>query len=208
MTKATNTARSFDYAAAASIAQSYGDTEVKVDKAKTALDNATQRRTTAVVLFADTCRAAGFNSMDPLKAKGSHRAEFLDHLAASYLNKAEHKAYLSDMATSDRSSGKQVLSARGKANNKLTQFVTRLLKAAEPYLTETPQEIEAKKAAKKGANGNKIKPLDVYTIETLQAILKRIGTDARKTDPTATCHAKITSIIKATMKECEAAFKA
>ena len=211
MTKSNNTpAPKFDMTRAVSIAQSFKDSETKVGKAKTALDNATERRTTAVALFADTCRAAGFKTMAPLQAKGAYRVEFLDQLAPAYLSAKEVKAYQSDMATSDRSSGKQVLSAKGQAKNKLTAFVTRLLKAAEPFLSETLEEREAKakEAAKTGANATKAKALDTYTLETLQNILKRIGTDARKTDPTATCHEKITAIIKTAMKECEAAFKA
>jgi hypothetical protein len=216
MTKSTNTpanktptpAMAFDIGAAVKVAQSFKDTETKVGKAKTALDNATARRNVVLVMFADTCRAAGFKTMAPLQAKGQHRVEFLGTLAPAYLTVKEAKAYASDMATSDRSSGKQVLTAKGQAKNKLTAFVTRLLKASEPFLNESQAErdVKAKEAAKTGANATKAKTLDVYTIETLQAILKRIGTDARKTDPSVTCHEAITDVIKAAMKNAKLAF--
>jgi hypothetical protein len=208
MTKTTTSpAIKFDIAAAVAIANTFKDTETSVGKAKTALDNATQRRTTAVAMFADTCRAAGFNSMAPLQPKGAYRVEFLDTLAASYLTAKEHKAYASDMATSDRSTGKQVLTAKGQAKNKLTAFVTRLLKAAEPFLSETLEEREAKakEAAKKGANVNKSKDLETYVTETLQAILKRIGTDARKSEPTSLYHEAISAVIKAAQADAKLA---
>lgn len=211
MTNTTNTPHvSFDIAAAVKVAVTFKDVEGKVEKAKTALENAATRRATVVELFADTCRAAGFNSMAPLKAGGSHRAEFLDTLAVAYLNKSEHKAYASDMATSDRSSGKQVLTAKGKAKNKLTAFVSRLLKAAEPCLAETKEARDAKvkESAKKGANATKAKTLETYVTETLQNIVKRIGTDARKSEPTAMCHEAILKVIKAAQADAKKAFKA
>lgn len=180
----------------ASTAKQYATADKKYESAAAA-------REKMVVKFADQIRGFGFLSCASFRPKGEFGTEFKDAVAAEFLTAAEFKAYGADMAAFKTVNGKRVYSAKHNAGVKVANFIKRLLDAAEPHVD--PKSDKADDTAKKGASRNKSLSEAIET--ALDGLIKRIGVDARKAEPTGIGHAELKDIIVKARKECAAILK-
>ena len=180
--------------------KSYADVNGKAEKAKQTLETAEQARLGKVIAFADTCAGFGWTDLSPIKKGGEYREELEAQAAACILNKAELAAFNSNEAayTLDKS-GKRVYGKRHAAGNKVRNFLNRLIDAAEPHVDGTAAKKAAEKA-ERGANASKAKPLAEFLRDTLAAMTKRIGDDARKPTPTGKNHEELRKAVAALTK--------
>ena len=221
MTKTTNKpVIKFDIEGAVKVASEYAKTTDQADNAAKQFESAKAKRETLVRMFADVNRACGFRKFDHLQAaykdrkEGANRQEFLDALAASYLKPAELATYNDhsglNAVLASRDGKKQITSPRGEVTKKITAFVSRLLSAAEPFVSETVaakkkrERAEAKPAI---ATKKTIRTLEQVTVDCIAAILKKIINDAKQTEPTATCHKELQTYMKGVQKHVLTFFK-
>jgi hypothetical protein len=170
-------------------------------KADKTFENAMAIRARCVRAFADTCKAMGWENLDPIKAKGQHRNEVLNVAASCILNAAQLKALGSDMAAyKTGTDGKRIYSAKHNAGMIVVNFLNRLIDAAEKVFdNDAPSGKEGgEEGAGNGANANKAKGLAEYMATTFADMVKRNGNDARKEAPTGSNHAKV----KAELERC------
>ena len=220
--RATKRATTFDIKLAVGVASDAMRANDRAETASKAFDNATKRRETLVKMFADVNRAAGFRNFDHLapaykdRKEGKYRQEFLDTLAASYLEAAQLAVYKDfkgvNAVLMTREGKKQVTSPRGEVTKKITAFVARLIKSAEPYIAETvaqkkKREKEEAKIASGDAPKKVNKTLEQFSNEQVASILKRIINDAKQTEPSYDKHKEFQTYMKKVQKEVIAWFE-
>lgn len=160
----------------------------------------------------DTLMANGVTSTEPLKSAGDTRSAWLQGIAAAYLSKREFATWAGEGAMRSKDleceGNTQGLTEKGKLNNRVSKRSTDIVKALDGVFKAEGETGEEKAAnAKKGANANEPRALDIRIAEEISKLIKAVDKDATKEKPTLRKHGEIKRLLDKAATDIKALLK-